>query len=241
MSGIKGEQKELVSEETKIQKEFLGGNKVNADANSYPARYFDQYSANEKLKTLQAASDLASDIGIQAPTFSSELIDIQRRRNEEIELFQFEAWIESNWDITDPNQLRILHELYPEYWTKREQYIKERYDLGCKYELLQLRGPKNKDELILQYMLSSGNIEPPRLLVQKEDYTDNIRRGWLNVKQWTSDNSNVKSRTVKNKGAFWSDAGYGGTTKSAIKNPNDFSKTLPSSIRLKNPKPLVEI
>lgn len=187
-AGVKKDQNELRAEEVKLHKEHEPGLSLTDAEVSYPARYFDQYSANTKLHAYAEAAQLAKEVGLKQPVYSQELHEIINNRRKEVELAQFDTFIEHQFDVTDPTQLRLLEEMYPGFLGRKEAYIKERYALAERYELTKLRGPKNKDDLIFLYMIRNGSIAPPPSLIKQEKDKNKsdamYKRGLANVSRW---------------------------------------------------------
>lgn len=128
------------------------------------------------------------DLG--SPTVTDEdlraLEDIDRERQQ----LSFESWISSYFDVSDPPTAKIISEIYPEYWTKREAAIRKQAELQTDLALIRLRGPTTKKDLLTLYALSTGRVPFPRgsIFEPKSWSSDNtqLTRGLLNPRRYMS-------------------------------------------------------
>lgn len=101
----------------------------------------------------------------------------------------FLTWEASKYDLSDPATLQWFHRVCPSYFEQREQLIDDMIDLQAKYAKLRLRGPRNEDDLKLEFLIEKGDItlpetpiwEPLGLYTQplqpsstQKDITDNV-------------------------------------------------------------------
>lgn len=84
--------------------------------------------------------------------------DIKRQKQQ----VSFESWLSSYFDVQDPPTAKIISEIYPEYWTKREATIRQQAELQTDLALIRLRGPTTKKDLLTLYALSTGAVDIPR-------------------------------------------------------------------------------
>lgn len=82
-----------------------------------------------------------------------------QKKREAAEFANLDAWIGQNFHKADVAQRKWLQETYPEYYESRERLMVERAKLALRIKLLQLRGPKNEKDLILQWGLQTGRIK----------------------------------------------------------------------------------
>jgi hypothetical protein len=83
--------------------------------------------------------------------------DIKRQKQQ----VSFESWLSSYFDVQDPPTAKIISEIYPEYWTKREASIRQQAELQTDLALIRLRGPTTKKDLLTLYALSTGAVDMP--------------------------------------------------------------------------------
>lgn len=196
--------------------------------NPYPANYFPRKSAEERLAVLSQAGQVADKLGLQKPTFDAALIELAEQKKKELELYNFESWFEHIFNQNDPAENRLMGEIYPEYKQKREQYITEKYELAKRFDLLQLRGPKTKEDLILMYLVLNNQITVPKLDLKTgaQSTADDISRGLLNVNRWTYDRDQL---TVGRPGALFQNSDLNYNVPSTNFNPDRIGNTQFSS------------
>ena len=188
---LEAEQKRLTSFEMEQMRKHQPGQRAGdtegGPATDYPAHFFRQQEANRKIETIADASALAQRIGLNKPSFDNDLKDYIEERKQQSELFNFERWVNSNFDTQDPNQLRLLNELYPDYFDKREAYIEEQYEIAKRWEYIKLFGPRDKNDLYIQYMVASGQLTPPALSMDNATVASGDtawNRGLLNINRY---------------------------------------------------------
>jgi hypothetical protein len=204
MSGVQAEgqalrNKEIEYEQKAAQGQLTGGQGLGG---VYPAKYFNTDGKTEEtLRNLADAAEIAKANNFGKPSFQQELTQLAAARKLATETFNFEKWIEEKFDATDPMGQKLLQETYPEYMVKREKYIEEQFELAKRAELLNLRGVRDRDDLIFQYMLDNNAITVPRLEIVGTKVDGNeIKRGMLNINRWMSDNP--ASSVVSGNGAL---------------------------------------
>ena len=172
--------------------------------NPYPATYFPYKTAQERLQLLSDAGRVADNIGLQKPSFDNALIELAQQKKKEVELYNFEGWIENQYNQNDPAENKILAEIYPDFTSKRVQFVEEKYELAKRFDLLKLRGPQNKDDLVLMYMVANGLIDIPTIDWNKTKTADDdsIRRGLLSVRKWVTPGKDT-TPVLNGAGALW--------------------------------------
>lgn len=64
--------------------------------------------------------------------------------------------------MKDPAIQRLVEEMMPEYFERREQQIEEVADLQKQIALLLLYGPRSKSDLLLEYAIRNGKLNVPK-------------------------------------------------------------------------------
>lgn len=128
---------------------------------------------------------------------------LQKKRETE-EFANLDAWVGKNFHKADVATRKWLQETYPEYYESRERLMVERAKLALRIKLLQLRGPKNEKDLILQWGLQTGRIKldegwdrvgmefkdginQPDMAKQRERF----RNGLFSIKRYQTDKSRI--------------------------------------------------
>lgn len=130
----------------------------------------------------------AGNVDLGEPHFDDKdleaYIDIDRQRQQ----ISFESWLSSYFDVSDPATAKIVSDIYPEYWSKREAAIKQQAQLQTDLALIRLRGPQTKKDLMTLYAASTGAIpipagavfEPQKWSLDNSDFN----RGMLNPRRY---------------------------------------------------------
>lgn len=130
---------------------------------TYPAVYADIDERDRRaayLKTLVNPETGATPFGqIFAPEWIAPWLEHKEALKEEE---TFERWFASMFDMKDPWQKQMSQQLLPEFWERREELLKAKFDTVKRAALLNLRGPKTKEDLIFLYGLQTGRIKIPK-------------------------------------------------------------------------------
>lgn len=137
--------------------------------NNFPAQYIDRdprdtfYSlkkqtiaeANQWLGTGPAA-------GAQAVVPITDA-DVQyfKHKMDQQEYVNFKVWAEQWYDFTDPAQVRLFQEAFPDYFEQRATLIKNLGDNMTKYAILRLLGPRTRDDFMFMWLVSTKKIPMP--------------------------------------------------------------------------------
>lgn len=78
------------------------------------------------------------------------------------ELANMDAWFGQNYNKSSIAERQFAQQIYPEYYTEREKLMMERAAMVVKLKAIQLRGPRNKEDLMLQYLVQSGKVQLPK-------------------------------------------------------------------------------
>lgn len=77
------------------------------------------------------------------------------------ELANMDAWFGQNYNKSSIAERQFAQQIYPEYYTEREKLMMEKAAMVVKLKAIQLRGPRNKEDLMLQYLVQSGKVQLP--------------------------------------------------------------------------------
>ena len=73
----------------------------------------------------------------------------------------FDSWFAENWNKADLPTRVLAQKLHPEFYARREQMMMDRAMLALKIKKIQLRGPRDEEDMQIVYGLQSGDIELP--------------------------------------------------------------------------------
>lgn len=84
------------------------------------------------------------------------------RKQKALEAADFDRWIGSNYAKNDPALQQWLQETFPDYYQLREKKLIDRAKFVTRVKLMQLRGPRDEEDLMIKYGLESGRIALPK-------------------------------------------------------------------------------
>lgn len=134
-----------------------GGKGRDADKN-YAARFdFDPHDKEDRMRELK----------IQAPveTFGQKFLEKEDleyidKKAQQVELEKFDRWYGSIFDHSDPAQLQISKQIYPEWFERRLKAIDETVDFQRSMARINILGITNKEDVLTAYAVASGRIDP---------------------------------------------------------------------------------
>lgn len=128
--------------------------------------------------------------------------DIERQKQTN----SFESFVASYFDLSDPATAKLVEDMMPEYYEKRQESIEHQAELQKQLALIDLRGVKTKQDLMVLYLLQTGAIpmpegalfEPKKWAHRDRDFT----RGILNPRRYFNVASGVdKKRPISSMAA----------------------------------------
>lgn len=93
--------------------------------------------------------------------FTSEDASYLMRKRDDQERALFDVWVDKKFDLTDPAQARMLQDIAPELYKRKEEMIDTMQGIATRYAKLRLRGPKTLDDLFLEWQVETGRVELP--------------------------------------------------------------------------------
>lgn len=83
------------------------------------------------------------------------------RKEQVSEAADFDSWFGKNYHKSDLASRAFAQEVNPEYYAARERDIMTRAQEAAKLKIIQLRGPRTKEELMKVWLIQSGRVELP--------------------------------------------------------------------------------
>lgn len=77
------------------------------------------------------------------------------------EQVNFDDWFASNFNVNDLAGRQWAQEVYPKFYSDRENEMLQRTQEAFKIKMLQLRGPQTKEDLVKLYLLNTGRVVLP--------------------------------------------------------------------------------
>lgn len=111
--------------------------------------------------------DNIMDMKVNAPAeFGVKMLETKdlewlQRKVQNTQYKEFIDWIETYYDMRDPAIQRIVEEIIPDYYTRREEQIDEVADISSKVAKLRLRGPRSIEDLQIVYAIKNGTLPLP--------------------------------------------------------------------------------
>jgi hypothetical protein len=187
----------------------LEGTEPHLPARGYAAQFTKRDPRQEKLSLYRKA---ATDWGVGANTgwtanVPSDLVDYYVTKKKHVEYLEWEKWVQDNFNLADPSQVKILKELCPEYFTRRVEHMKKMMDLMFLIAKIDLMGPENKEELFLLYQMQTdafGNsvaiVSAIAALFRPANETPGaqFKKGMFSVMNWI----NVRQKKAVGIGAY---------------------------------------
>jgi hypothetical protein len=85
---------------------------------------------------------------------------------------EYETFLANYFNITSPAEAAYVQKIMPEFLDRREQEIDAQAKLQGNLAKLRLRGPQNKEDLLLVWMLKTGQVPLPKKPLWDPDWYD---------------------------------------------------------------------
>lgn len=201
------------------------------DVGHFPANYFAKKDDEKRVRLVQDYSRwLRSDTGgklntIYVPT--EDDINVLLRKDQEKELLNFETFIQDYFDLSNPIHQKLVRELYPNYFERRLDVIRETLSLQERIAKIKLLGMQTKEDVFFVYGLMNGDIKLPTDVVfnldaKQVDPTVRFVRGAFNFNKWAQPTNKI----TKGLGETWGEGIFG-------KGSGEITK-VPSSLAARN-------
>ena len=134
---------------------------------AFPSQYYSRHPLEERARVLKTAQGLGlvdetpSDKALfQKPTFDAEALDYVRQKQQADELVLFEQWLATKFNMDDMYQVDKVNKLFPAYFERKRQQVRQTLDLAERLALIRLQGgPRSADDLALQYRIETGAVD----------------------------------------------------------------------------------
>lgn len=175
-----------------------------AASGHFPANYFAKKDDEKRVRLVQDYSKWLGDKDggglktLYVPT--EDDINVLLRKDQEKELLNFETFIQEYFDLTNPIHQKLVRELYPNYFERRLDVIRETLTLQERIAKIKLLGMQTKEDVFFVYGLMNGDIKLPNDVVFNLDAADGnnkkaFSRGFFNVKKWTEGTKSIKEES----------------------------------------------
>lgn len=137
-----------------IEKKTKVGSAVpGKDATAY---YKAKYIADEDVP-IEEKNYYLDKLGLKSRTqialpFTDHDLKVIHDKEKMLELQHFDTWIQKTYNMYgDPNTLKLINEIYPEYAQAREEELNSILDIKKRMHILAIHGPRDKKDLFLLY------------------------------------------------------------------------------------------
>ena len=172
----------------------------------FPANYFAKKDDEKRVRLVQDYSRWLGDTGLRTMYVPTEDdVNVLLRKDQEKELLNFETFIQEYFDLANPIHQKLVRELYPNYFERRLDVIRETLSLQEKLAKVKLLGMQTKEDVFFVYGLINGDIKIPTDVVfnldaKQKDAKDNFRRGVFNSKTWAGPTNKIQKGLGETKG-----------------------------------------
>lgn len=193
------------------------------DGQHFPANYFAKKDDEKRVRLVQEYSQFLQQDkklnNIYVPT--EDDINVLLRKDQEKELLNFESFIQEYFDLSNPIHQKLVRELYPNYFERRLDVIRETLSLQERIAKIKLLGMQTKEDVFFVYGLMNGDIKMPEDVVfnldkQQKDTEKSFNRGFFNFKKWAGPTAKITKGLGETRGEGIFQSGSGDVQKSAI-------------------------
>jgi hypothetical protein len=113
----------------------------------------------ERDKRLQFKNIIAQS-GLGADLNEDDLAYITSQQDT-IDLKSFDRWFSLKFNVQDPGTLAWAQDVYKEFYEEREQALLDKIELFARISLIQLRGCRSTEDLMLKWQIDTGRLILP--------------------------------------------------------------------------------
>lgn len=145
-----------------------------------------EYAANptafgEDRQAALGASNAAALQNFKVSLTDQDIAFFEKRRQEE-QALEFDTWLGTVVDLSDPGESRYLQQIMPTLWTRRERFLEDQIKVEARAAMIRLRGPKNEEDYKFLFAIDKGYIHLPEFpAFSNKVGTSNFKRGIFSV------------------------------------------------------------
>ncbi len=129
------------------------------DSNDFPTVPFPKMPEDTNMAIKRSIAEDGRVVQVM-PITDEDVSYIKKKRDLE-EQTAFDTWIGQKFDLTDPAQQKLLREINPEYYGRREDLIKSQIDLAGRYAKSRLFGAQSYQDLVTEWGVETKRIQLP--------------------------------------------------------------------------------
>jgi hypothetical protein len=167
-----------------------GGRGEGMGGRDFPVQLNKPKSGRDTRLSVRAAYNAqrssGADFGqLQATDADLEVFEDYERQKQRI---SFEQWLAHQFDLNDPATAKLVEDMMPEYFDKRMEAIEHQAELQKNLAMIRLRGPRSKTDMMLLYLLSTGQVQLPAGAIFEPDKwsydSKDLMRGLFNPRRY---------------------------------------------------------
>lgn len=140
------------------------GRKETGASTDFPivATNANPYDDVANIKSEYSSSDMGNNWVV--PFTEQDAMYVKSKRDA-MEKANFDDWVWRKFNLSDPAQNLMLQQIAPELYERRAELIDWNQNLASNYAKVRLRGPKNINDLMFEWMIETGRVELPKSAV----------------------------------------------------------------------------
>ena len=223
---------EIVREEDKYTRMTSRGQVAPGDDFKYGADYF-PVTPEKRAEIMREKEKLMRQLG---DGWNASITDkdamVAIKQNERMEKKRFDDWFSEFLpnSLDDPASQRVAQELNEDFFQRRIEKINQWSEIQKKIAIIQLMGPKNKEDLYILYLWQTGRLDVPDEPVFRQnarsDGSAEFSRGLFN---WRRRNNRKNFNFEKADNSVWANK-YDASNDSYI---NEANNPIPGLVNLK--------
>lgn len=146
-----------------LQRTRRGGIPLAQDSNNFPASQYPwsvpEDSAMQLKKTVVAGGE--NFTGYPVPVrynLTEEDFRYYASKKEAEEFANYERWVQQQFDFTKPSEVDRFAKMFPEYFERRLNVLKNVSDANLRYAQIMLTGAQSADDYLYLWMVQTGRI-----------------------------------------------------------------------------------
>jgi hypothetical protein len=108
------------------------------------------------------ASDKKALQNFKVSLTDQDVAFFEKRRQEE-QALEFDTWLGTVVNLSDPGESRYLQQIMPTLWTRRERFLEDQIKVEARAAMIRLRGPKNEEDYKFLFAIDKGYIHLPEV------------------------------------------------------------------------------
>jgi hypothetical protein len=137
------------------------GAQGGAVAAQFPRKFDARDPMDDVVRMRQQISDGQGNTPFGKLQYTDDIARWAIRKEQSVEASNFDSWFNRNYNKSDLAARQFAQEINPDFYSAREKLIMDRATEAAKLKIIQLRGPRSKEELWKVWMLETGRIELP--------------------------------------------------------------------------------